>query len=56
MYTYEFILDLLRSIETQIHIEAKELYKDSKPKISVSVPAGQQSSLNLESASWQRNA
>lgn len=49
MYTYEFILDLLRSIETQIHIEAKELYKDSKPKISVSVPAGQQSSLNLES-------
>lgn len=49
MYTYEFILDLLRSFETQIHIEAKELYKDSKPRISVSVPKGQQSSLNLES-------
>lgn len=49
MYTYEFILDLLHSIETQIHIEAKVLYEDSKPKISVSVPAGQQSSLNLES-------
>lgn len=49
MYTYEFILDLLNSIETQIHIEAKGLYEDSKPKISVSVPAGQQSSLNQES-------
>lgn len=49
MYTYEFILDLLNSIETQIHIEAKGLYEDSKPKISISVPAGQQSSLNQES-------
>lgn len=49
MYTYEFILDLLNSIETQIHVEAKGLYEDSKPKISVSVPAGQQSSLNRES-------
>lgn len=48
MYTYEFILDLLRSVETQIHIEAKELYEDSKPKISISVPSGQQSSLNHE--------
>lgn len=49
MYTYEFILDLLHSIEAQIHIEAKGLYEDSKPKISISVPVGQQSSLNLES-------
>lgn len=48
MYTYEFILDLLHSIETQIHIEAKGLYEDSKPKISVSIPTGQQSSLNNE--------
>lgn len=49
MYTYEFILDLLHSIETQIHIEAKGLYEDSKPKIFVSVPAGQQSFLNHDS-------
>lgn len=48
MYTYEFILDLLRSIEAQIHVEAKGLYEDSKPQISVSVPTGQQSSLNRE--------
>ena len=48
-YTYEFILKCLHSIETQIHIEAKELYKDSKPQILVSVPRGQQSSLNIES-------
>ena len=48
MYTYEFILDLLHSIETQIHIEAKGLYEDFKPKISVLVPAGQQSALNLQ--------
>ena len=49
MYTYEFVLDLLRSIETQIHIEVKGLYEDSKPKITISVPSGQQSSLNQES-------
>lgn len=49
MYTYEFILGLLDSIETQIHIEAKGLYKDSKPEIFASVSAGQQSALNLES-------
>lgn len=48
-YTYEVVLDLLCSIETQINNEAEELYKDSKPKISVFVTDGQQSSLNLES-------
>lgn len=48
MYTYEFILELLHSIKTQICIEAKGLYEDSKPQISISVPTGLPSSLNKE--------